>query len=160
MNILIRKAVKEDMDKIFLMYKDQTILHYDLDPDYYAALAPDEKEQFEKYFTKALSSHEPYFFVAEVDGVIVGFSTFKKSQAANDDSHIKEYCYLLELFVKEEYRKHGIGQKLLEGVEKYCKEEGIYYVRLEVSPRNENAVQFYNDYGFVNHVDVMYKKIT
>ncbi len=158
--VIVRRPTSKDLAALFALWKKQTDFHYELDLAYYAPSAPDEDKKFEKYFTNALSTNDPYFFVAEVNGILVGFITYKKGQANYFDTVIQEYGWVLELFIDSEYRDHGIGTKLMEEAAKFFKSEGLQYVKVEVSSHNTNAIQFYQKNGFVSHVDVMYKKIT
>lgn len=158
--VIVRRPTSRDLAALFALWKKQTDFHYELDPGYYTPSAADEDKMFEKYFTNALATNDPYFFVAEVNGILVGFITYKKGQANYFDTVIQEYGWVLELFIDSEYRDHGIGTKLMEEAAKFFKAEGLQYVKVEVSSHNTNAIQFYQKNGFVSHVDVMYKKIT
>jgi diamine N-acetyltransferase len=158
--VVLRRPTQKDLAGLFALWKEQTDFHYELDPAYYTPSAPDEDKQFEAYFTKALDTHDPYFFVAEVEGILVGFITYKKGHANYFDTAIQEYGWVMEVFVHHEYRNHGIGTKLMEEAAKFFKAEGLQYVKVEVSTRNTNAMQFYKNNGFFTHVEVMYKKIT
>lgn len=159
MNVVIRKAGEEDEKAIYPLWKEQTVFHYELDPAYYVSLASDEEQQYHDYFLQTLETNDPHFLVAEVDEKIVGFTTVKKSKAQYFDSIIEEYGWVLELFVDEEYRNHGIGKQLLDEAAKVMRSEGIEYLKLEVSSRNTNAQKFYEDSGFDEHIRVMVKKI-
>ncbi len=157
--IIVRRPTSKDLVALFALWKKQTDFHYELDPAYYTPSAPDEDKQFEAYFTKALETHDPYFFIAEVQGIIVGFITYKKGLANYFDTVIQEFGWVLEIFIDPEYRNHGIGTKLMEEAAKFFKSEGLQYVKVEVSSHNTNAMQFYKKNGFISHVEVMYKKI-
>lgn len=157
--VILRRPVHKDLAALFALWKKQTAFHYELDPLYYVPNAPDEDKQFESYFTKALETNDPYFFVAEVNGILVGFITYKKGHANYFDTTIQEYGWVLELFVDTEYRNHGIGTKLMEEAAKFFKSEGLHYIKVEISAHNTNAMQFYKNNGFVSHVNLVYKKI-
>lgn len=158
--VVVRRPTLKDLQALFKLWKQQTDFHYELDPVYYSSSAPDEDKQFEKYFTNALLTNDPYFFLAEVEGIGVGFITYKKGKASYFDTVIQEYGWVLELFIHPEYRNHGIGTRLMEEVAKFFKSEGLQYVKVEVSTHNTNALQFYKKNGFISHVDMMYKKLT
>ncbi|HSA83505.1 MAG TPA: GNAT family N-acetyltransferase [Patescibacteria group bacterium] len=159
MNILVRKALQEDRQAIFPLWQAQIQFHYELDSGFYPPLALDEEKQFEAYFTHALKNDDPYFYIAEMDGKIVGFTTFKKGHAQYDDNAITEYGWVLELFVEESYRKHGVGKQLIDEAAKVFQAQGITHLKLDVSTHNNNALKFYEDNGFENHVAILYKKI-
>lgn len=56
---------------------------------------------------------------------------------------IIEGSYIAGLFVKKEYQREGIGQKLLD----YCKSKYLI-LKLDVFIKNKNAVNFYFRNGF------------
>lgn len=56
---------------------------------------------------------------------------------------IIEENYIAGLFVKKEYQREGIGQKLLEN----CKSKYLY-LKLDVFTKNKNAVNFYYKNNF------------
>ena len=62
----------------------------------------------------------------------------------------KMYCwnclYIDVLWVKEEYRKDGLGSKLLKEVEKIAKEKGCYLIHLDTF--DFQAKDFYIKYGY------------
>ena len=62
----------------------------------------------------------------------------------------KMYCwnclYIDTLWVQEEYRKDGLGSKLLKEVEKTAKEKGCYLIHLDTF--DFQAKDFYIKYGY------------
>jgi putative acetyltransferase len=56
---------------------------------------------------------------------------------------VMEGNYIAGLFVKREYQREGIGQKLLD----YCKSKYLH-LKLDVFIKNKNAVNFYYKNGF------------
>ncbi|MDY2628358.1 MAG: ribosomal protein S18-alanine N-acetyltransferase [Lachnospiraceae bacterium] len=79
-------------------------------------------------------------FVAELDGEPVGYLFF---MAAADEGE------LLRIGVSPEYRRQGVGQVLLEHMDYFVLENGIYSVWLEVRESNEPARALYEKSGFV-----------
>lgn len=62
----------------------------------------------------------------------------------------KMYCwnclYIDTLWIKEEYRKYGLGSKLLKEVEKLAKEKGCYLIHLDTF--DFQAKDFYIKHGY------------
>ena len=79
-------------------------------------------------------------FVAELDGEPVGYLFF---MAAADEGE------LLRIGVSPEYRRQGVGQVLLDHMDYFVLENGIYSVWLEVRESNEPARALYDKSGFV-----------
>jgi ribosomal protein S18 acetylase RimI-like enzyme len=55
--------------------------------------------------------------------------------------------YVEDLYIREAFRRQGIGRKLLEAVMEQAREEGISHVHLQVLDWNEPAIRFYRKYN-------------
>jgi len=83
-------------------------------------------------------------FVAESeDGEITGFATCFFAYY----SWTGKALYLDDLYVREEFRKKGIGRMLLTKVIDLAKEQGCKKMRWQVSKWNTNAIAFYKSIG-------------
>lgn len=77
--------------------------------------------------------------VYEMDGQVVAFALFYASY-----STWKGKCmYLEDLYVKEEYRKHGIGQLLFDRVVEIARERKYRRMDWQVLDWNLPAIKFY-----------------
>lgn len=61
----------------------------------------------------------------------------------------KNKMYISSLCVDSEYRRKGIGRKLIEECKDECKERRTKNVRLHVHKQNEGAIKLYNECGFI-----------
>jgi len=61
------------------------------------------------------------------------------------------YALLDELYVKEGYRRRGIGKKSIGFAEDLCRELGVKALRLEVMRVNTAAQSLYRMVGFMDH---------
>lgn len=85
-------------------------------------------------------------FVAETGtGELVGYATFFYAYF----TWIGKSLYMDDLYVKEAYRRNGLGQKLIESVINKAREENCRKVRWQVSRWNRNAIDFYKGLGAV-----------
>lgn len=67
--------------------------------------------------------------------------------------------HISEIYVKEEYRKQGIGQKLLSFAEDFLLQKGIYGLDLEVYNFNNKAHNLYQKQGFEEIKTYMHKEL-
>lgn len=67
--------------------------------------------------------------------------------------------YLLGIFVEESYRNKGLGKKLIEFSEQWCKEKGLLSISLNVGSQNAPAISFYENSGFKTQSEVMRKPL-
>ena len=78
--------------------------------------------------------------VAELDGRIVGYAFFHSSY---DTESAVRGAYLIDLYVEDGIRKHGIGRALLAEVARATREAGGSVVWWLMHARNEVAAGFY-----------------
>ena len=117
-----------------------------------------------KYFDKTIeevSKYEGKIFLYEHDnrivGVIVGI--INNEEESTYDFKAPKRGRITELIVKKEYRKYGIGQRLMDYMEEYFKSVGCKAILLDVFSYNESAKKFYSKNGYYNRLEEMMKKI-
>lgn len=90
-------------------------------------------------------------FMAEENGKIIGTVL-----AGNDGRR----GYVYHLCVDENFRKQGIGKKLMDTMIDGMKKEGISKVALVVFAYNDSANAFYEKIGFIKRNDLFYRNIS
>jgi ribosomal-protein-alanine N-acetyltransferase len=80
--------------------------------------------------------------VAEIDGELIGFSITRLITSASEGE-------ILNIAVREQFRKRGIGGLLLKETINFLKTNKIQSVWLEVRKSNFTAQDFYRRSGFV-----------
>ncbi|MGB3405525.1 MAG: GNAT family N-acetyltransferase [Microcoleaceae cyanobacterium] len=55
-----------------------------------------------------------------------------------------------ELYIREQYRRQGIGKQTIQFVKEICRKKGINALHLEVDHQNTNAQRLYRQVGFVD----------
>jgi len=81
--------------------------------------------------------------IAEQDGQPVGFAVFFTSYSTWTGSGL----FLEDLFVRENFRGHGVGKALLGRLAEIARKEGHHAIRLDVLDWNESAIKFYKSLG-------------
>lgn len=56
---------------------------------------------------------------------------------------------IARIAVSPDYRRKGVGERMLLELEKLCEDKGIHKFLLDVRESNTGAYAFYEDYGFV-----------
>ena len=64
-----------------------------------------------------------------------------------------------ELIVTKKIRSNGIGQLLIDKMEKYLIDEGCKYIKVDVFAYNQNAINFYSKNNYHNRMHIMIKKV-
>jgi len=58
-------------------------------------------------------------------------------------------AHLLNISVRRDWQRHGIGRMLLDQVTALARPSGMASILLEVRPSNQRAVEIYRRYGYV-----------
>ena len=84
-------------------------------------------------------------FVAEVDGKLVGFSINRSMYLMVP---LTEVCIIHAILVHPDYRKLGIGSKLIQALLKHCQTEGVGTVRALIPEDNKELQAMFERQGF------------
>ena len=133
MDYTFRKAEKKDSEKINQLFIEmiQTIHGTKQAKGY-----PDG------YLDKFFDNRDEWIAVAVDNGNIIAFLSI---EVHHED---KEYVYLDDLSVTNEYRNKGIGTKLIKIAEEYAKEINIPAICFHVEKTNTNALRLYQRLGY------------
>lgn len=85
-----------------------------------------------------------YCLVVEDHAEIVGYATYMKQFATWECDF---YLYMDCLFLKEECRGHGVGEKLMERVQDECRALNCTHIQWQTPDFNVRAIKFYNRIG-------------
>jgi len=86
---------------------------------------------------------DSFYFVAELDGSIVGGGGIFPTSGLPDDT-----CELVKMYLQAECRGKGIGKMLIEKCIETAKETGFKKIYLETMPELKLALNVYEKFGF------------
>lgn len=87
-----------------------------------------------------LHLHDDSSFVATANDKIIGYVIGARKSKARG--------HIISIAVRPEWRRKGIGSKLMNTLLDLFKQEGLKFVELEVAVSNEEAIAFYESLGF------------
>ncbi|WP_214480813.1 GNAT family N-acetyltransferase [Bacillus sp. SM2101] len=96
-----------------------------------------------------------YYLVAKEDHKLLGWVLVTGTIDSIKNTYIG---YIADLYVLEEHRKKGIGNKLLKAGLNKCKQHGYKYVQLNVFAKNP-AKNLYEEFGFEDLIHTMQIKL-
>jgi GNAT superfamily N-acetyltransferase len=135
--IVIRKAEPADLVQVYDLIRELAI--YEKAPD-------QPSNPLKKFIEDGTCKHPRYFvIVAECGDEIVGMALYYNAYSTWKGTMI----YLDDLVVREKYRKHGIGKKLMDELISIAKEEKVCQLRWQVLDWNEPAINFYKKYPVI-----------
>ncbi|MFP4465599.1 MAG: ribosomal protein S18-alanine N-acetyltransferase [Candidatus Goldiibacteriota bacterium] len=96
-------------------------------------------------------------FEVELSKFRCGKSVFYTAKKEDDDEilgyaaadMIVDYAHILNLTVKEEYRRKGIAKAFLEKIEREAGKRDFSSVTLEVNENNNSALELYKRAGYI-----------
>ena len=147
-NILIRKVVAQDVDKLQHIGRltfSETFGNVNSEENMSQYL--EEGFSTEKLLSELSDENSAFYFV-ETDGEIIGYLklNFGASQTELKDSKALE---IERIYVVKEFHGHKVGQLLYDKAIEVSKEKGVHYVWLGVWEENPRAISFYKKNGFV-----------
>jgi GNAT superfamily N-acetyltransferase len=156
-DLRIWQAISEDIQEICGLSKELT--EYDRQFDSTISL----NWNIEDYIKKSI--HENFVVVAEKNDEIIGYLIC--SQGNIEDYRNNHILEIEELFVKDGFRSLGVGKRLinyaLDWLKEAIKEQGItsdgIRVSVKVLAKNNRAIRFYREMGFVDYDLIMEMEI-
>jgi len=91
-------------------------------------------------FAEMIAAEYAHYYVALTDNKVVGIIGLRNLSGEGEITNVA---------VEEEYRRYGIGSKLLDRTLDQCSQLGIKDVSLEVRESNVPAISLYESRGFV-----------
>lgn len=165
-HIIIREATKQDFPVIRELALASLMHRQSVSPirdparaeanlrDYYTRLS----DQGLAYFPPTF---EPAAFVAFAEEgthrELVGYVLLMTH--AQDDLTAVQQAYILDIAVKPEYRRQGIGTRLIQKAEEYARSKGLSYIGLTVAVGNTAALKLYRNLGYIEEWRRLAKKL-
>jgi len=129
---LIRPAIQSDEGSVYDLIT--TLMGFPLD-----------REAFHDVFIRNLHSKSVLYYVAERDGVIVGFGSLHIEPQLH---HVGLAGEIQELVVHETVRSKGIGAELVSRLEQEAEMRGCVSIEVTTRKRWVDAQRFYERVGF------------
>ena len=137
MNYKTIKATKENINQVGKLF--------DLYRQFYKYKS--NVHESTNYISERISNNESIIFLALTQknnptGFVQLYETF-------GSLHLGKIIILYDLYVKEEFRKHGIGKKLMAKSEEYAKSIGAKSIELSTAKDNLSAQFLYKKIGYI-----------
>jgi GNAT superfamily N-acetyltransferase len=145
--VLIRSAKLEDVDVLCRLYGEFHEFHVKGVPDRLVGLGEPERHDSPKLrsdIAKVINNQNSDILLSLVDNQVVGFAEVYLRKDEPDPARVAyRYGHLQSLLVTEEFRRQGVGEKLLEAAENWAKAIGATEMRLDIWEFPEGPLRFY-----------------
>jgi ribosomal protein S18 acetylase RimI-like enzyme len=158
MDMSIRQATMNDYSAVCAVYDEIDTLHRDQLPQLFRKPHGPAREL--DYFSELISNEDVGFFVAQVDGEIVGFGHVV--MVTNPEFPIlvpREYAVVDCIAIKAGYQHHGIGKMLMSEMQEWAAAKGASAIELNVYEFNQSAIAFYEGLGYQTYSRKMGKNL-
>jgi ribosomal protein S18 acetylase RimI-like enzyme len=147
MNIQIRRAAVKDYEAVCALYEEIDALHRTHLPQLFQKTNGPARER--EYFQGLLADENVGFFVAEINGALVGFvHAFVRDAPDIPIFTPRRYAVVDCIVVKAEQQKNGFGRLLMAHMEAWAADKGAGSIELNVYEFNQGAVSFYEGLGY------------
>ena len=137
MSIIVREAQLEDIERLTEIYNwavENTTASFDYTPQ----TVEKRKEWFSHYGGK-----HP-LIVAEVDGVVAGYSSLSKFREKEGYARTVE----ISVYVHPEFHGRGIGNRLMSEIINRGKDIGHHVIVAGITAGNDVSVKMHEKFGF------------
>lgn len=142
--MIIRRAVETDIPFLNELLIQVCSVHSEGRPDLFKKGA---KKYTDSELIDLLSDQNRPVFVAEKEGIVVGYCFCELQPRKGNIFHDKTTLYIDDLCVDESCRRQGVGEKLYRHAVEFAREKGCYDITLNVWSLNSKAIAFYQKMG-------------
>ena len=143
MNCVIRNACLDDYKSVIQIMNQVQKIHVEWRPDIYK-----ENDNIISIETFQTIVQGDTFFVAEMDGVVVGIMEIVQRHIESPSHVTRNVLFIDTMAVDEKHRGKGIGHLFFEEAKKMKKQLKFDGIELQVNAKNKAAYEMYLKYGF------------
>lgn len=141
---MIRKACKEDIQRIIELLHQVNMVHYVIRPDLFK---PHTTKYNAQELEEMLGDESKPIFVY-YDGKVLGYAFCQLSEVKDNQLLVDtKSLYIDDICVDEQSRGKHVGKALYEYVRDYARSIGCHNITLNVWEGNEPALHFYRNMG-------------
>lgn len=142
--MIIREATNKDVDPMLRLVKDVVDYHCKID-GYYKPFS--KYRGLKSYLKQQLKDKDVKTFIAEENGKIIGRMVATIVRAPSY-VNLKRIGMIDDAFIRPDYRRKGIGNKLFKELTRYFLDNKLNYVELSVDARNNVGIDAWKKFGF------------
>jgi ribosomal protein S18 acetylase RimI-like enzyme len=142
----IVSATDSRVFEIVELWKEFWDYHQKMDPQFFV-MSEDGPSKFEEYLRGLIKSDDAQVLVVLDEGQIVAYSIAEICKRPPLAKHV-EYGFISHLCVKLEYRRKGLGKRIVDKILEWFKSRQIDRIELSVVAKNQIAYSFWKKQGF------------
>ncbi|MDP2695744.1 MAG: GNAT family N-acetyltransferase [bacterium] len=143
----IRNASEKDIGQLVGLMKSMIDYHHELDAYYKPA---DKYVGLEDEVAAWLKNQDINILIAEDDGVLTGYLRVGVEEGPLY-TEAKKIGVVHDIFVQSGHRQKGIAKELFQESLKWFAVKKVKNIELDVSIKNDNAIQLWDGLGFKDY---------
>lgn len=143
-NVKIARADMDEIEDLVSMFEQNYDFHQKMEPEILS-----QRYQYDRKRNQLINSiNNPNHLlsVAKINSTRIGYVYGLIDQIEETNQNI--IFYLIDIYVAPPYRKNGVGARLINYVEDFCRDRKINSIILDVLASNKIGVKFYNNFKF------------
>jgi ribosomal protein S18 acetylase RimI-like enzyme len=143
----VRPATVEDLPRLGEMGEALARMHHEFDAQRFL-WGEDFARGYAWWFGKELANSEAYIAVIEGDGGRLDGYVYGRLEERDWNELLDAHAALVDVYVRPEARRHGIGEALLQAFLAWAKGCGAPRVVLSTATQNAGAQKLFQRLGF------------
>jgi ribosomal protein S18 acetylase RimI-like enzyme len=157
MTIEIVKATEAHIPDIVNLWIEFMEHHQDIDPRFPAR--EDAHVSYEQHLREQMGAEDTLVLVALDGSRVVGYSVSQVSKYPPIWAEREKYGFIDTMGITADYRRKGVGEKMLNKIFEWFASQDIERIELSVSARNEVGYSFWRKHGFKDFIHELYLDI-
>lgn len=153
--LIIREALEEELLKLSRLWGDFMAYNAAFNDSF--KVKGKATSIFVREMTERKQNPDCRLSVAELDSKLIGFCYSYISVKPNYFK-LERFGFIGDLFVREEFRRLGIGRRLVEDALEFFQKKKINQIELLVAIKNDETIRFWEALGFDHLLTWMYKR--
>jgi PhnO protein len=134
MDVIVRRAVDQDVQAVYRLLCDLEQTTF-------------QERRFIDLYRTNLQDERIGYFIAQVHDRVVGFASVHINVLLHHCGAVGE---VQELMVAPDFRRQGVGRRLLGALTEWCRAQGALQLEVTCNNRRVEAQAFYQANGFVH----------
>lgn len=154
--ITIREVREEELLRAGELWSEFMAFNAKFDDSF--AVKPNAKDIFSREMLDRFPIDDYHLAIADCEGILIGFC-FSYISRKPRYFRLERFGFIGDLYVKEDYRRRGIGHDLVKDAINYFARRDVNQIELLVAVKNEDTIKFWEALGFSQLLTWMYKRI-
>jgi GNAT superfamily N-acetyltransferase len=158
-DITVRKATAADREAVGELWWEMMMFHRECDPQHFRLKPkPEAMDFWLKHLAECMEDEQQIVLVADAGSELAGFGMGRLGEDP-PCFDLPAHGLVTNFFVRENWRRRGVGRRLLEGLAEHFRGQGVEEIRLGAYARNRVSNAFWREMGFEPRVVTMRRAV-